>query len=238
MPSSTPTPAALHPATHGAATQTPRTQDAAPALQVQVQSLRSPRAVLVQGLDIAVPGGAVHTLMGASGSGKSSLLAAVCGTLAPAMHFQGEVHVMGRRVDTLPTRARRIALLYQDDLLFAHMTVRENLLFAVAAGPQAAREAQVAQALEEVELTGFAQADPATLSGGQRARAALARALLSQPQALMLDEPFAKLDVALRQRMRALVGRAVARRGIAAIVVTHDPADILDVQRVTHLAAP
>jgi len=216
----------------------PRPQDISPALHVQVQSLRSPRATLVQGLDIAVPAGAVHTLMGASGSGKSSLLAAVCGTLAPTMQFQGAVHVMGRRVDTLPTRARRIALLYQDDLLFAHMTVRENLLFAVAAGPQAAREGLVAQALEEVELTGFAQADPATLSGGQRARAALARALLSQPQALMLDEPFAKLDVALRQRMRALVGRAVARRGIAAIVVTHDPADILDVQRVTHLAAP
>jgi putative thiamine transport system ATP-binding protein len=141
-------------------------------------------------------------------------------------------------VDVLPTRARRIALLYQDDLLFAHMTVRENLLFAVAPGPRAAREAQVAQALDEVELAGFAHADPATLSGGQRARAALARALLAQPQALMLDEPFAKLDVALRQRTRALVFDAVARRGIAAIVVTHDPADIADIERVTHLRAP
>jgi putative thiamine transport system ATP-binding protein len=176
--------------------------------------------------------------MGSSGSGKSSLLAAVCGTLAPAMQFQGSVHVMGRRVDALPTRARRIALLYQDDLLFAHMTVQENLLFAVAAGPQAARAAQVVQALDEMELGAFAQADPVTLSGGQRARAALARALLSQPQALMLDEPFAKLDVALRQRMRALVFAAVARRGITALVVTHDPADIADAQRVTYLAAP
>jgi len=238
MPSSTHTPAALHLATHSPAALMPRPQDTPPALHLQVQRLRSPGATLVQGLDIALPAGAVHTLMGASGSGKSSLLAAVCGTLAPSMQFMGEVHVMGRRVDNLPTRARRIALLYQDDLLFAHMTVRENLLFAVAAGPHAAREAQAAQALEEVELTGFAHADPATLSGGQRARAALARALLSQPQALMLDEPFAKLDVALRQRMRALVEGAVARRGISALVVTHDPADILDAQRVTHLAAP
>jgi putative thiamine transport system ATP-binding protein len=208
------------------------------ALHLQVHSLRSPAAVLVQDLAIALPAGAVHTIMGASGSGKSSLLAAVCGTLAPAMQFQGTLHVMGRRVDSLPTRARRIALLYQDDLLFAHMTVRENLLFAVAGGPQAAREAQVAQALEEVELQDFAHADPATLSGGQRARVALARALLSQAQALMLDEPFAKLDVALRQRMRALVFGAVARRGMAAIVVTHDPADIADAQRVTYLLAP
>ena len=239
MSNSPDTPAALHrPALKPSNTLVPSSLDDPPALHLQVQRLRSPGATLVQGLDIALPAGTVHTLMGASGSGKSSLLAAVCGTLAPTMQFQGAVHVMGRRVDHLPTRARRIALLYQDDLLFAHMTVRENLLFAVAAGPHAAREAQVAQALEEVELAGFAHADPATLSGGQRARAALARALLSQPQALMLDEPFAKLDVALRQRMRALVGGAVARRGISALVVTHDPADILDAQRVTHLAAP
>ena len=239
MSNSPDTPAALHrPALKPSNTLVPSSLDDPPALHLQVQRLRSPAATLVQGLDIALPAGTVHTLMGASGSGKSSLLAAVCGTLAPSMQFIGAVHVMGRRVDHLPTRARRIALLYQDDLLFAHMTVRENLLFAVAAGPQAAREAQVAQALEEVELAGFADADPATLSGGQRARAALARALLSQPQALMLDEPFAKLDVGLRQRMRALVGGAVARRGISALVVTHDPADILDAQRVTHLAAP
>ena len=208
------------------------------ALHLQIHSLRSPAGILVQDLEIALPAGTVHTLMGSSGSGKSSLLAAVCGTLAPAMQFQGSVHVMGRRVDALPTRARRIALLYQDDLLFAHMTVHENLLFAVAAGPQAARAAQVAQALDEMELGAFAQADPATLSGGQRARAALARALLSQPQALMLDEPFAKLAVALRQRMRSLVFAAVARRAITALVVTHDPADIADAQRVTYLAAP
>ena len=239
MSNSPDTPAALHRPTHKPGEPLmPISFDAPPALHLQVQRLRSPSATLVQGLNIALPAGAVHTLMGPSGSGKSSLLAAVCGTLAQAMQFQGAVHVMGRRVDHLPTRARRIALLYQDDLLFAHMTVRENLLFAVAAVPQAAREAQVAQALEEVELAGFAHDDPVTLSGGQRARAALARALLSQPQALMLDEPFAKLDVALRQRMRALVGGAVDRRGISALVVTHDPADILDAQRVTHLAAP
>ncbi len=216
----------------------PSSLDGLAALHLQVHSLRSPSATLAEGLDLVLPAGAVHTIMGPSGSGKSSLLAAVCGTLPPAIQFQGTVHVSGQRVDVLPTRARRIALLYQDDLLFAHMTVRENLLFAVAPRPRAAREAQVAQALDEVELAGFAHADPATLSGGQRARAALARALLAQPQALMLDEPFAKLDVALRQRTRALVFDAVARRGIAAIVVTHDPADIADIERVTHLRAP
>ena len=211
---------------------------APPVMQLQLRLLRAPSGVLLQDFALALPAGAIHTVMGPSGSGKSSLLAALCGTLEPGIRFEGQVWVDGMRVDAWPIQRRRIGLLLQDDLLFAHMTVRENLLFAIAAGPHAAREAQVAQALEEVELAGFAHADPATLSGGQRARAALARALLSQPQALMLDEPFAKLDVALRQRMRALVGGAVARRGISALVVTHDPADILDAQRVTHLAAP
>jgi len=205
-------------------------------LQVQVQRLASPAAVLLKDLSIALPQGAIHTVMGPSGSGKSSLLAALCGTLEPGMQFQGSIYLRGARVDHLPTQSRRIGLLLQDDLLFPHMTVRENLLFAVPQGPQPQREAQVAQALSEVELSSFTQADPATLSGGQRARAALARALLAQPQALLLDEPFAKLDSALRQRMRALVFAAVARRGIAAILVTHDTADIADSERLTQLA--
>jgi len=214
----------------------PSPPDSRCVLQVQVQRLASPMAVLVQDLAIALPQGAIHTVMGPSGSGKSSLLAALCSTLEPGMQFQGTIYLRGVRVDHLPTQSRRIGLLLQDDLLFPHMTVRENLLFAVPKGPQPQREAQVQQALSEVELSSFAQADPATLSGGQRARAALARALLAQPQALLLDEPFAKLDSALRQRMRTLVFAAVARRGIAAILVTHDAADIADSQRLTQLA--
>jgi putative thiamine transport system ATP-binding protein len=142
----------------------------------------------------------------------------------------------GQRIDTLPTHQRRVGLLLQDDLLFAHLSVLENLLFAVPAGPQAGRRAQALAALAEVELPDYAGANPATLSGGQRARVALARALLARPQALMLDEPFAKLDAPLRQRMRELLFGAVAARGIAAVLVTHDAADVADTQRLTQLS--
>lgn len=211
---------------------------APPVLQVQLQLLRAPTGVLLQDFALVLPAGAIHTVMGPSGSGKSSLLAALCGTLEPGIRFEGQVRVDGTRVDAWPTQHRRIGLLLQDDLLFAHMTVRENLLFAVPAGPQAQRGQAVQLALDEVELLPWADADPATLSGGQRARAALARALLAQPRVVLLDEPFSKLDAPLRQRMRDLVWGAVRRRGLAAVLVTHDAADMADAQRLSMLGAP
>ena len=204
-------------------------------LHMDVHRLQTPAGVLLAALQLTVPGGVVHTVMGPSGSGKSSLLAAVCGTLDTAVTFDGTVSLNGRRIDTLPTHQRRVGLLMQDDLLFAHLTVLENLLFAVPAGPRAARRSRALDALAEVELQSFADADPATLSGGQRARVALARALLAEPLALMLDEPFSKLDAPLRQRMRELVFAAVAQRGIPAILVSHDVADVADPQRLTML---
>ena len=204
-------------------------------LQIRLRHLRTPAGVLLHDLALDVPGGAVHTVMGASGAGKSSLLAAVCGTLDEGMSFDGTVHLNGQRIDTLPTHQRRVGLLLQEDLLFAHLSVLENLLFAVPAGPQAGRRAQALAALAEVELPDYAGANPATLSGGQRARVALARSLLAQPLALMLDEPFAKLDAPLRQRMRELLFGAVAARGIAAVLVTHDAADVADTGRLTQL---
>ncbi|MFM6991947.1 MAG: ATP-binding cassette domain-containing protein [Rhodoferax sp.] len=204
-------------------------------LQIQLHRLRTPAGVLLENQVFAVPGGAVHTVMGPSGSGKSSLLAAVCGTLDAGWELEGTVVLNGMRIDHLPTHRRRVGLLLQDDLLFAHLTVLENLLFAIPGGPQAVRKARALDALAEVELPAFSDADPATLSGGQRARVALARALLAEPQALMLDEPFSKLDAPLRQRMRTLVFGAVEKRGIPAILVSHDAADVADTQRLTML---
>ena len=207
-------------------------------LHIHITRLATPSATLVQNLQLQIAPGSVHTLMGESGSGKSSVLAAVCGTLDEALQCEAEVTLKGQRIDTRPTQARKVGILFQEDLLFAHMSVRENLLFAVPAGPQPAREAQVLQALADVEMAPALHADPATLSGGQRARVALARALLAQPQALLLDEPFSKLDAALRGRMRTLVFGLVQSRQIPALLVTHDAADVADAHHLTQLRRP
>ena len=204
-------------------------------LILDLRTLRTPQRVLLRSLRLSVAPGCVHTLMGPSGSGKSSLLAALCGTLPEGLYFDGTVQLAGCRIDRLPPQARRVGMLFQDDLLFPHMTVRENLLFALPAGPAAVREAAVRQILADVEMDAFAQANPATLSGGQRARVALARALLAQPLALLLDEPFSRLDMALRERMRSLVFGLVRARKIPALLVSHDLADVADLTLLTHL---
>ena len=204
-------------------------------LQFHIRSLRSPQRTLIENLHLWIADGSVHTLMGASGCGKSSLLAALCGTLPEPLRFEGEITLDGKRMDRLPTQLRRIGILFQEDLLFAHMTVRENLLFALPRGPQAQREAAVAKMLTDVEMASLLHADPATLSGGQRARVSLARALLAQPKALLLDEPFSKLDAPLRSRMRALVFDMVRQRNIPALLVTHDDADVADAALLTQI---
>ena len=219
-------------------------------LHVHIDRLGSAHHALVSGLHLHVPPGEILTLMGPSGCGKSSVLAAIAGTLASVseglqpLQLQGLVQLNGRDLTHLPTHQRGVGLVFQDALLFPHMTVAENLLFAVpACGTNgisltiAQRQARVQQALQEAELSGMGQRDPSTLSGGQRARVALMRALLAEPQALLLDEPFSKLDAALRAQLRPWVFAHVRERRIPVVLVTHDEQDVADPQRVVHLRA-
>ena len=182
--------------------------------------------VLVR-LDAQVAPGEVLTIMGPSGSGKSTALAAIIGTLGPDFSISGRVVLDGRDVTNLPTQARRIGLLFQDDVLFPHLSVGGNLAFALPPGiaGRKARTQAVEAALARADLAGFAARDPATLSGGQRARVALMRTLLAQPRALMLDEPFARLDSALRGRIRSFVLERIRAERLPAILVTHDAED-------------
>ena len=213
-------------------------------LQIDIERLGTAAQTLVQDLHLNVPAGEILTLMGPSGCGKSSVLAATAGTLASVseglqpLQFDGRVQLNGRDLTALPTHLRGVGLVFQDALLFAHMTVAENLLFAVSrALPPAQRQARVQQALQEAELSGMGERDPSTLSGGQRARVALMRALLAEPQALLLDEPFSKLDAALRAQLRPWVFAHVRERRIPVVLVTHDEQDVADPQRVVHLRA-
>ena len=172
-------------------------------------------------LEIA-PGAAV-TVMGPSGIGKSSLLAWACGTLDPALRGVGRVLLDGADVTGLPAERRRIGILFQDDLLMPHLSVGGNLGFGLPPGP--GRRARIEAALAKAELPGMAGRDPTTLSGGQRARVALMRALLAQPRALLLDEPFGRLDAGLRGRFRSFVFAHAAAAGLPVLLVTHDPDD-------------
>jgi putative thiamine transport system ATP-binding protein len=210
-------------------------------LSIHIAQLGSAQRVLLKDLRLEIQPGQILTLMGPSGSGKSSVLAAIAGTLgsvaegAQALRFEGSVKLDGVELGQLPTAQRGIGLLFQDALLFAHMTVAENLLLAVPPGPRAERREQVRQALAEAGLEGYGERDPATLSGGQRARVALMRALLAQPKALLLDEPFSKLDAALRDQFRAFVFDHIRARQIPALLVTHDANDIADPALVVEL---
>jgi putative thiamine transport system ATP-binding protein len=204
--------------------------------QLSVGAGRATR-VLLQDFSLTCPPGSITTLMGPSGCGKSSLLAAIAGLPIAGLQADIRVELAGRQVDQHPTSQRRIGLLFQDDLLFAHMSVRENLLFAVPPGSKAERAKAVDAALKELGFQAMADRNPLTLSGGQRARVSLMRTLLAKPQALLLDEPFSKLDVALREQFRQFVFAHVHRLQLPTLLVTHDAADIADGTRVIDWSA-
>lgn len=183
---------------------------------------------LLSGLSVVVDAGEVVTLTGVSGSGKSTLLNWMIGDLDPHFSASGELWLGGVRRDTLPIEARHIGILFQDDLLFGHLSVGQNLAFALPDTFKGApaRRNHVEQTLSDMGMSGFHDRDPATLSGGQRARVSLMRTLLAQPQALLLDEPFSRLDVVLRTQFRAFVFERIAHHRIPTLLVTHDPADV------------
>ena len=190
-------------------------------LLVQNLTLTLAGQPLLRAVNFRVPPGEVVTLMGPSGCGKSTLFAWMVGALDGAFRAQGELWLNDKRTDTLPTEKRRIGILFQDALLFDHLSVGQNLRLALPAS---------------AELSGFYARDPATLSGGQRARVALLRALLAQPDALLLDEPFSRLDQQLRGSFRQWVFSELQQQHIPVVQVTHDPDDVPPGGRCLQLA--
>jgi putative thiamine transport system ATP-binding protein len=174
-----------------------------------------------------VAAGEVLTVMGPSGSGKSTLLSYIIGTLDGGFDAQGRVVLNDTDITDLAPEQRHVGILFQDELLFPHLSVGENLAFGLRASVKGrvARRQQIDAALEDIGLPGFADRDPETLSGGQKARVALMRMLLSGPKALLLDEPFSRLDTERRDQIRALVFDQARAKGLPVLLVTHDHAD-------------
>lgn len=177
-------------------------------------------------LNLTVQKSAIAAVMGPSGVGKSSLLAAIAGFLGPDFKYTGQVMIDQRELDKIPSYKRKIGLLFQDPLLFPHLSVAENLGFGISAQKtKQEKQDMIAAALEATHLTGMANRMPDTLSGGQKSRIALMRALLAEPDAILLDEPFSALDQALKYEMRHFVREHLVQKNIPAILVTHDTED-------------
>jgi putative thiamine transport system ATP-binding protein len=206
------------------------------ALSLKDVTIRKGVELLLGPFDLTIAAGETVTLMGPSGSGKSSLLSYLAGDVPEGLEGHGDVHLNSRALNELPPEARRIGRLFQDDLLFPHMTVGENLLFGMPRGDRHERAAKMEDALKQAGLAGYAGRAPHTLSGGERARVALFRTLLAEPEAVLLDEPFSKLDMELRASLRSFVFGHLHERRLPALLVTHDRADAPPGGRVFKIA--
>ena len=180
----------------------------------------------LEDISFTAPAGEITCLLGASGCGKSTLLGLAAGLLRVQ---QGEValgdEVLADAQRNPPPEARPVGLVFQDGALFPHMTLAANVAF----GLPKARRAEADSWLAKVGLAGMGARYPHELSGGQQQRAALARAMAPEPQVLLMDEPFASVDIVLRRKLRRECRILLREAGVTVVLVTHDPAEALDI---------
>ena len=179
---------------------------------------------LLNDVSLQVPRGQTVALLGASGSGKSTLLKIIAGLEAPE---SGSVWLDGQDITAWPPERRRLALMFQDYVLFPHLNVQDNVAFGLVEQgvPRAQARERANDLLQRFGLVGRGSDPVATLSGGEQQRVALARALITQPRALLLDEPFSALDAEMRDSLRAEFTQRIAEHGMRAVLVTHDEAE-------------
>jgi ABC-type Fe3+/spermidine/putrescine transport system ATPase subunit len=180
----------------------------------------------VDDVSFEVPKGSFATLLGPSGCGKTTTLRMIAGFYDPD---QGDIEIAGKRVNDLPVHRRGTAMVFQDYALFPHMTVRDNVAYGlkVAHVSSADRTKRVDETLAFVGLSGLGDRWPNQLSGGQQQRVAVARALVIQPQVLLLDEPLSNLDAKLREQLRVEMRILQRRLGMTFVYVTHDQEEAL-----------
>lgn len=213
--------------TTGADTQPPATQPPDPQGGGLFADVVVRRGEFELAAALRVGAGETVAVVGPNGAGKSTLLGAVAG-LVPVS--SGAVRIDGAEVTRLPPERRPVGVVFQDRLLFPHLSVLDNVAFGLRHRRGLRRRrarAAAAAALAAAGLGEFAHRAPAGLSGGEAQRVALVRALVCEPDVLLLDEPFAGLDAGARREVRRAVAAALASFGGAAVVVTHDPLDVL-----------
>lgn len=195
-------------------------------LELKKISILKQGSTIFDPINLVIKPGDITTIMGPSGCGKSTLLSAVSGSLEPVFTLKGSVRLNGRDMVNLPMEERNIGILFQEDLLFPHMDVGQNLAFAIKEKTSRVQQKQIINnALKTAGLEGFERRDPSSLSGGQKARISLLRSLLAEPAALLLDEPFSTLDKSLKEKIRPFVFSQIKTMNIPALLVTHDPMD-------------
>ncbi len=180
----------------------------------------------VHRFDLDVEEGSFITLLGPSGCGKTTTLRMIAGLLDPS---EGEIEIKGRSVTRVPIHKRNLGIVFQNYALFPHKTIFDNVAFGLKYRNVARHEIadRVKKALDLVQLPDVGERHPRQLSGGQQQRIALARAIVVEPDVLLLDEPLSALDANLREDMRVELKRIQSQLGITTIFVTHDQAEAL-----------
>ena len=203
---------------------------------VQIFFLNHNKA-LIPSLTFSIQKGEIVTLMGPSGCGKSTLLSFLAGVLDKHTFFsQGKILCNNKELNLLEPQFRKCGFLFQDDLLFPNLTVGENLSFAIVSGvSKKERKKKSMETLSYIGLDHFYDRNPLSLSGGQKSRISVMRTLLSEPDYILLDEPFNKLDKNLRSNFQKFVFTKIKKQNIPALLVTHDKDDIPEKGKVIYL---
>jgi len=212
----------------------------------RVQKSYDGETLVVKDLNLTMPKGEFLTMLGPSGSGKTTCLMMLAG-FETATH--GDIRLDGVSINDIPPHKRGIGMVFQNYALFPHMTVAENLSFPLEVRKigKSEREEKVKRAFEMVEMGGFGGRRPAQLSGGQQQRIALARALVFEPELVLMDEPLGALDKQLREKMQFEITHLAHNLGITVVYVTHDQTEALtmsdrvavfDDGRIQQLASP